>query len=62
MFILIKTVLFIYMGRHEGIANIKTYRNRQGQTRRDRDRQGQAGTIMDRQGRTGETGKSRDKQ
>ena len=53
-----KTVIFICRGRHEGIANVETYRDRQGQTGTDRDRQGQAGTNMDRQG---QTGTSRDK-
>ena len=53
MFILMKTVIFICRGRHEGIANVETYRDRQGQTRTDRDRQGQTGTDRDRQGQTG---------
>ena len=44
---------------HEGIANIETYRDRQGQTRKDRGRQRQAGTSRDRQGWTGSC---RDKQ
>ena len=50
MFILMKNVIFICRGRHEGIANVETYRNRQGQTRTDRDRQGQTGTDKDKQG------------
>ena len=41
MFILIKTVIFICRGRHEGIENVETYRDRQRQTRTDRDNQGQ---------------------
>ena len=53
MFRLMKTVIFICQGRYEGIANIETYRDRQGQTRTDRDRQGQAGRSMDRQGPAG---------
>ena len=53
MFILMKTVIFICRGRHEGIANVETFRDIQGQTRTDRDRQGQAGTSIDRQGQTG---------
>ena len=68
MFILMKTVIFICRGRHEGITNVKTYRDRQGQTRTDRDRQGQTGTDRDRQGqagtsmdRQGQVGTSRDR-
>ena len=53
MSILMKTVIFIYKGRHEGIANVETYRDRQGQTRTYRDRQGQTGPDRDRQGQTG---------
>ena len=49
MFILMKTVIFICMGRYEGIANLETYRDRQGQTRTDRDRQGRTGKDRDRQ-------------
>ena len=41
MFILMKTVIFFCRGRHEGIANVEKYRDRQGQTRTDRDIQGQ---------------------
>ena len=52
MFILLKTVIFICRGRHEGIANEETYRDRQGQTRTDRDRQGQTRTSRDRHGQT----------
>ena len=29
MFILIKTVIFICRGRHKGMANVETYRDRQ---------------------------------
>ena len=60
---LMKTVIFICMGRHVGIANVETYmgrqgqtgidRDKQGQTETDRDRQGQAGTIRDHQGQMG---------
>ena len=63
MFILMKTFIFICRGRHEGMANVETYRDRQLQTRTDRDRQGQtrtskdkhgqAWTDMDRQGQSG---------
>ena len=53
MFILMKNVIFICRGRHEGIANVDTYRDRQGQTATYRDRQGQAGTSMNRQGQVG---------
>ena len=52
MLILMKTVIFICRGRHEGIASVETYRDRQGQTRTDRDIQGQTGTDRDRQGQT----------
>ena len=31
------TVIFICRGRHEGIANVETIRDRQGQTGTDRD-------------------------
>ena len=51
MFILMKTVIFICRGRHEGMANVETYRDRQLQTRTDRDRQGQTGTDKDKQGK-----------
>ena len=44
MFILMKTIIFISRVRHEGIENLETYRDRQGQTRTDRDRHGQTGT------------------
>ena len=33
MLIVMKTVIFISRGRHEGMANVETYRDRQGQTR-----------------------------
>ena len=68
MFILMKTVIFICRGRHEGIANVETYSDRQGQTRTDRDMQGQKKTSRDIQGQTrtdrdiqGQTRTSRDK-
>ena len=47
MFILMKTVIFIYRGRHECIANVETYRDRQGQAGTDKDNQGQAWTDRD---------------
>ena len=47
---MMKTVLFICRGRHEGIANVETYMDRQEQTRTDRDRQGQPGTDQEGQG------------
>ena len=53
MFILMKAVIFICRGRHEGIANLETYRERQGQTRTDRDRQGQTRTSRDKHAQTG---------
>ena len=53
MFILMKTVIFICRGRNAGIANIETYRDRQGQTGTNRDKQGQTRTDKDRQGQTG---------
>ena len=52
MFILMKTVIFICRGRHEGMANVETYRDRQLQTRTDRDRQGQTRTSRDKHGQT----------
>ena len=48
-----KTGIFICRGRHEGIANVETYKDRQGQTRGDRDRQGQTRTSRDKHGQTG---------
>ena len=48
MFILMKTLLFICRGRHEGKENVETYRNRQRQT--DKERQGHTGTDKDKQG------------
>ena len=59
VFILMKTVIFICRGRHEGKANVETYRDRQGQTGTDRDIQGQTRTNRVKHGRTGT---SRDKQ
>ena len=53
-----KTVIFICRGRHEGIANVETYRDRQGQTGTDKDTQRQTGTDKDKQG---QAGTSRDK-
>ena len=53
MFILMKTVIFICRGRHEGIANVETYRDRQGQTGTDRDRQGHASSSRDKHRQTG---------
>ena len=44
---LMRTVIFICRGRQEGIANVETYRDRQGQTRTDRDGQGQTGIDRD---------------
>ena len=56
MFILMKTVIFICRGRHECIANVEIYRDRQGQKATDKDRQGQTGTDRGRQGRQGKAG------
>ena len=50
MFIVMKTVVFICRGRHEGIANVETYRDRQGKTRADKDIQGQTGREKKKQG------------
>ena len=47
LFILMKTVLFICSGRHKEIANVETYRDRQGETRTDRDIQEQTRTSRD---------------
>ena len=58
-FILMKTVIVICMGRHEGIANVETYRDRQGQKRTDSDRQGRTRTSRDKHRQSGTT---RDKQ
>ena len=58
MFTLMKTVIFICRGRPAGIANVETYRERQGQTRTNRNRQGHTRTSRDKQG---ETGTDRDK-
>ena len=44
MFILMKTVILICRVRHKGIANVETYRDRQGQTRTNKDKHGQTGT------------------
>ena len=49
IFILIKTG-YSSAGVNMKVANIDTYRDRQGQTRTDRGRQRQAGTSMHRQG------------
>ena len=53
MFLLMNTVIFICRGRHEGIANVEKYRDRQGQTGTERDRQGQSRTSRDKHGQTG---------
>ena len=42
-----KTVILIFRGRHEGIANVETYRDGQGQTGTDKYKQGQAWTDRD---------------
>ena len=47
MFIPMKTVIFIFRGRHEGIANVETYRDGQGQTGTDNLKQSQAWTDRD---------------
>ena len=47
MFILMKTIVFICRGRHEGIPNVETYRDIQGQTGTGRDIQGQTRTSRD---------------
>ena len=47
MFIPMKNVIFIFRGRHEGIANVETYKEGQGQTWTDKDKQGQAWTDRD---------------
>ena len=53
MFIMMKTVVIIWRGRNAGIANVETYRDRQGQTGTDKDRPGQTWTDKDKQGHTG---------
>ena len=53
MFIMMKTVIFICRGRNAGIANVQTYRDRQGQTGTNKDREGQKLTDKDKHGRTG---------
>ena len=60
--ILMKTVISICKGRHEGIANVETDRDRQGQTGTDKDKQGHTGTDRDRKDRQGQAGTSGDKQ
>ena len=47
MFIPMKTVIFIFRGRYEGIANVETYRDKQGQTGTDNEKQSQAWTHRD---------------
>ena len=47
MSILMKNVIFICRGRHEGIANVETYRDGQGQTGTDNEKQSQAWTDRD---------------
>ena len=59
IFILMKTVILMCMGRHEGIANVETNRDRRGQKRTERDIQGQTRTSRDKHG---QTGTSRDNQ
>ena len=49
--IFIRTIIFICRGRHEGIASVETYRDKQVQIRTDRDRQDQKRTSRDKQGR-----------
>ena len=53
IFILRKTVIFIFRGSNAGKANVVTYRDKQGQTRTHRDRQGETRTVRDGQGDTG---------
>ena len=53
MSILMKTEIIICSGRNAIIANVETYRDRQGQTRTDRDRHGQTRTSRDRKEQTG---------
>ena len=47
IFILMKTVKFICMGRNAGKANVETYRDRYGYTGTDRDGQGETGISRD---------------
>ena len=47
--ILMNTVIIICRGGNPGIANVETYKDRQGKLG-DRDKQGQAGTSRDRKG------------
>ena len=53
MFILIRTVICISRGRHEGLANVETYRDIQGQARTSRDKHGQTGTDREKEGQLG---------
>ena len=39
--------ILIFRGRHDGIGNVGTYRDRQGQKGTDKDKQGQAWTDRD---------------
>ena len=68
MFILMNTVIIICRGGNAGIANVETYKDRQGQLGTNKDRKGQTGTDRDRQGqagtdrdRQGQAGTSRDR-
>ena len=45
MFILMKTFQFICRRKHEGIANVETYRDRQGQTGTEKVKQEKCCTI-----------------
>ena len=47
MFILMKIDIFICRDKHEGIANVESYRDIQGQTMTDKDNQGNAWTDRD---------------
>ena len=53
MFILMKTGIFICRGRHEGIENVETYRERHGQTGTDKERQGHTRISRNKHGQTG---------
>ena len=69
MFIPMKTVLIICRRKNAGIANVETYRDKQGLIRTHKDRRGQTGTERDKHGQTrtsrdrqGQTWTSRDRQ
>ena len=53
MFRLIKTVMLICRGRHEGKSNVETYRDRRGQTGTVKDKKVQAWTDRDKSGQAG---------